>query len=64
MCVEVEFLSFNVLLHSKSEQKVIGKWFRAPIILKNLLKTGVSLRNFCQACLDCDRIFLIKKTDF
>ena len=31
----VEFLAFNVLLHTKSEQKVIGNWFCETIIFKN-----------------------------
>ena len=38
--VGVEFLTFNVLLRTKSEQKVIGILF-----FKNLLKTTVSIRN-------------------
>ena len=41
MCVGVEFLVFNVLLHSKSEQKVIGNWFGAPII-----NNGVSNKKY------------------
>ena len=35
MCVGVEFLVFNVLLHTYSEQKVIDNLFCAPIIFKN-----------------------------
>ena len=41
----VEFIAFNVLLHTKSEQKVIGNRFCAPIIFENPLKTGFSRRN-------------------
>ena len=41
MCVGVEFLVFNVLLHTKSEQKVIGNLFFAPII-----NNGVSNKKF------------------
>ena len=37
-CVGVEFLAFNVLLHTKPEQKMIGNWFWAPIMFKNPLK--------------------------
>ena len=43
--LEVEFLAFNVLLCIKSELKYIGNLFCAPIIIKNLLKTGFSIRN-------------------
>ena len=35
VCVGVEFLDFNVLLHNKSEQKVIDNWFCTPMIFKN-----------------------------
>ena len=45
MYVGVEFLAFNVLLHTKSEQKVIGNKFCAPIIFKNSLKIGFSKIN-------------------
>ena len=31
----VEFLTFNIFLHAKSEQKVGGNWFCAPIIFNN-----------------------------
>ena len=41
MCVGVEFLVFNVLLHTKSEQKVIGNLFCAPII-----NNGVSNKKY------------------
>ena len=41
MCVGVEFLAFNVLVHTKSEQKVTGYWFCAPIIFKNSLETDL-----------------------
>ena len=39
VCVGVEFLAFNVLLHTKFKQKLI--W--AQIIFKNLFKTGFSI---------------------
>ena len=45
MCVGVEILAFDVLLRIKSEQKVIGYLFCAPLILKNPLKPGFSIRN-------------------
>ena len=45
MCVGVEFLTINDLLHTKSEQKVIGYQICTPIIFKNPLKPGFSLRN-------------------
>ena len=35
VCVGVEFLSFNVLLHTKSIQKLRGNWFCAPMIFKD-----------------------------
>ena len=38
---------FNVLLQNKSEQKVTCNWFCAPIIFKNTLKTGFSIRDIC-----------------
>ena len=49
MCVwggaGVEYLTFDILLLVKFEKKVIGNYFFTPIIFKNLLKTGFSLRN-------------------
>ena len=45
MFVGEEFLAFNVLLHTKSRQQVIGNWFCTTIIFKNPLKTGFSIRN-------------------
>ena len=32
VCMGVNYLAFNVLLHTKSEQKVIGNWFCTQII--------------------------------
>ena len=32
--VGVEFLAFDVLFHNISEQKMIGKWFCAPILYR------------------------------
>jgi len=43
--VGVEFLTINVLLHTKSEQKVIDNKICTPIIFKNPLKPGFSIRN-------------------
>ena len=40
-----KFITINVILHTKSEQKVIGNWFCTLIIFKNRLKTGFSIRN-------------------
>ena len=31
-------------MHTKSEQKIIGNWFFAPIFFKNSLKTGFPIR--------------------
>ena len=45
MCVDVDYLTFDILLHSKSEQKVIGNQLCSPIIFLNPLKTDFSLRN-------------------
>ena len=45
VCVGVEFLAFNILLRIRSEQKVLVNLFCAPIIFKNTLKTGFSIRN-------------------
>ena len=47
----VEYLTFNILLHEKSEQKMTGNQFCTPIISKNPLKTNlcifhVILKNF------------------
>ena len=39
----VEFLAFDVLLHTKSEQKGISD--QLPKIFKNPLKTGFLIRN-------------------
>ena len=38
VCVGVYFLAFNVLLQTKSDQKVIVILFCTPIIFKNPLK--------------------------
>ena len=35
-----EFLAFNVLLHTKSEEKVIGNKFCTPIIFDNPIIKG------------------------
>ena len=35
MCVVFEFLDFSVILHTKSDLKVIGNWFCEPINFKN-----------------------------
>ena len=45
MCVDVDYLTFDILLLSKSEQKVTGNQLCLPIIFLNLLKTDFSLRN-------------------
>ena len=45
VCVGVKFLAFNVLLHTKFEQKVIGIRFCAPIIFNNSFKTQFFIRN-------------------
>ena len=45
VCVGVEFLAFNVLLRSKSEQKVVVNQFFVPLIFKNPRKPGISIRN-------------------
>ena len=59
MCVGVEFLAINVLLHTESEQQVIGNEICTPIIFKNSLKPGFLIRNK----LFIKYIFLIRKTD-
>ena len=55
MCVGVEFITFNVLLHTKSEQKVIGNWFCTLIILKNSLKPGFQEELALEAYLNCNK---------
>ena len=47
MCVGVEFLALDVLLHTKSEQKVIGNWFWAPMIFINPVKTEIYKKYIC-----------------
>ena len=54
---------FNVLLCIKSEQRVIGNWFRAPIIFKKLLKNGISKRTLLLQFVS-GVIFLIRITGF
>ena len=39
--VGVEYLTFDILLHNKSEKKVIGNWLYTPKIFKNPLKTVI-----------------------
>ena len=41
----VEFLTINVLLYTKSEQKKIGIKISTPIIFKNPLKPDFLIRN-------------------
>ena len=66
----MEFLTFNVLIHTKSEQKVLGNWFWAPIIFKNPVKTRFSIRlrniflQFVSGVFWCNKIFLIRKPGF
>ena len=38
--LRVEHLTFDILLHAKSEQKVIGYVSCTPITFKNPLKSG------------------------
>ena len=46
MCtVAVEFLAFDVLLNTKSEQQVTGNLFCSQKIFKTPLKTSFSIRN-------------------
>ena len=63
MCVGVIFLAFNVLLHTKSEQKVIGNCFCTTITFNDPLKIGFSIINlllqFMLGMFECNRIFLI-----
>ena len=56
---------FNILLCIKSEQKVIGNWFRAPILIifKKKLKTGFSKRTLLLQFVS-GVIFLIRITGF
>ena len=63
MCASVEILAFNVLLHIKSKQKVIGNWFCAPIIFKNPLNTGFSTICVGRVCIVI-RYFLFEKHAF
>ena len=59
LCVGVEFLAFIVLLHTKSEQKVIGNWFYTPIIFKNSLKTCFFNKKYSFAiCVGCVMIVI------
>ena len=44
MSVGVEYLTFDILLHVKSKQNVIGNSFCTPIIFQNPLQTGFSLQ--------------------
>ena len=66
--MRVEFLAFNVFLHTKSEQNVIGNWFCAPIIfIKSVKKRFFNKKYTCTICVDCVnfriviRYFLFKK---
>ena len=45
MFVGVEFITINILLHTKSEQKVIGNYIRTPINFKNTLKVKTQFFN-------------------
>ena len=45
MCVGVEYLPFDILLHAKFEQKVIVNYICTPIIFKNPLETVFFIKN-------------------
>ena len=45
MCLGVEFLTINALLHAKAEQNVIGNLFCTKIILKKPKQTNFSIIN-------------------
>ena len=69
MCLGVEFLASDVLLHSKSEQKEITNGFFTLIIFKNQLKTGASIKKYTftisvRRVRIVIRYFLFEKTDF
>ena len=59
MCVGVEFLAFNVLLQTKSEQKLIGNSFCALIIFKNSSKTGFSIRKVYKFTICVGRVLIL-----
>ena len=47
-------IKIEILLHAKSKQKVIGNSICTPIIFKNPLETGFSLRNILiTVCVRC-----------
>ena len=54
VCMGVEYKTFNVLLHTKSEQTVKNRFFNKKYIYYNL----------CRGCLNCNEIFIIRKTEF
>ena len=70
ICVGVDFLTFNVLLHIESERRVIGNWFCEIKIFKYSLKNSFSMRNILiTICVGRDKIviyryFLFKKEAF
>ena len=68
-CMWVEFLTFNILLYTKSVPNVIGDWFCTPKMFKNPIKTGFSVRNIlftiCFWCLwIVNEYFLFEKQAF
>ena len=60
MCWGIEYLTFDILLHAKSEQKVINFVYQ---------KSGFSQINiliiiYCLVCLYCNIYFLLEKKAF
>ena len=69
MCVGVEYLTFDILLHAKSKQKFIGKQFCIPINFENPIKTiffyqEIYFFNLCRVCLNGNIYLSFKKQAF
>ena len=47
MCVRVDFLTFNIVLHNKALPKLTGDFFLTPIIIKNQIKAIFKFSKYC-----------------
>ena len=64
MWVGVQYLTFEILLHAKSEQKVIGNQFCTPILIKASFGLRNMLLTICIGCVWIVIYFLFEKQAF
>ena len=57
----VKYLTFNVLLYPKTEQKPVINLIHQNLLKKQFFNKKYTFYNLCPVCLDCNKMFLIKK---